>query len=308
MGCATDRLPTTSSDTSSSSPSSGSYNTLGCTTTAATLTPSPSSRLSSPPHVGIDMSKLQPFPSRGEETHQQHQQQQLEERQEHQQQGVTPQTTDTLASNSSASSLSLDDDDDHHPTDDDNIDLLDRSSRRAGDDTYAPRSPILPVRIDLANLGYKPPHARRKQPRILQGVNACFEPGQLVAVMGPSGSGKSTLLRLIQGDHRYLRGLKGEALANGTSIKAIHGAWRHLCSLVPQEDVLLGSFTVRETMRFSTQLRLPQERPVAEKEAVVTEVLEDLGILDCQDVLVKDVSGGQRRRVSVGLELLVNPR
>lgn len=126
--------------------------------------------------------------------------------------------------------------------------------------------------------------------------------------MGPSGSGKSTLLRLIQGDTRYLRGLKGEALANGTSIKAIHGAWRHLCSLVPQEDVLFGSFTVRETLRFSTQLRLPQERPSAEKEALVTEVLEDLGIVECEDVLVKDISGGQRRRVSVGLELLVNPR
>ena len=47
---------------------------------------------------------------------------------------------------------------------------------------------------------------------------------------------------------------------------------------------------------------------MAEKEAVVTEVLEDLGIVECQDVLVKDISGGQRRRVSVGLELLVNPR
>lgn len=274
----------------------GSYNTPGGTTTAATLTPSPSPRLSSP-HVGIDMSKLQHAPSRSSDLEKQQHHQQHHQHQ--QQQGATPQTTNTLNS-SSASSLSLDDDvDDAHPP------------KRRGEreeDTYAPRSPILPVRIDLVNLGYKPPNAKSKQPRILEDVNACFEPGQLVAVMGPSGSGKSTLLRLIQGDTRYLRGLKGEALANGTSIKAIHGAWRHLCSLVPQEDVLLGSFTVRETMRFSTQLRLPQERPVAEKEAVVTEVLEDLGIVECQDVLVKDISGGQRRRVSVGLELLVNPR
>jgi ABC-type lipoprotein export system ATPase subunit len=244
------------------------------------------------------MTKLQHAPpSRSSKLEEEQQQQQHHPHQ--QLQGATPQTTNTFASSSSASSLSLDDDDDPH------------SSRRRGErdeDTYAPRSPILPVRVDLVNLGYKPPNAKSKQPRILQDVNACFEPGQLVAVMGPSGSGKSTLLRLIQGDTRYLRGLKGEALANGTPIKAIHGAWRHLCSLVPQEDVLLGSFTVRETMRFSTQLRLPQERPVAEKEAVVTEVLEDLGIVECQDVLVKDISGGQRRRVSVGLELLVNPR
>jgi len=245
------------------------------------------------------MTKLQHAPSRPSKLEEQQQQQQ-HQHQHQQQQGATPQTTNTLNSSSSASSLSLDDDDDDpYPP---------RKRGERDEDTYAPRSPILPVRIDLVNLGYKPPSAKSKQPRILQDVNACFEPGQLVAVMGPSGSGKSTLLRLIQGDTRYLRGLKGEALANGTSIKAIHGAWRHLCSLVPQEDVLLGSFTVRETMRFSTQLRLPQERPVAEKEAVVTEVLEDLGIVECQDVLVKDISGGQRRRVSVGLELLVNPR
>ncbi|GAB5030619.1 atp-binding cassette sub-family g member 2-like [Nannochloropsis oceanica] len=300
VGCATGQSPVTVTTSHNEMVSArGSDNTPADTTRSSSVTPSPSPHPSSP-HVGIDMVKLHQTPSRSSNLNEPHllQQQQQEEQQQQQQQGAKPQTTNIFASSSSASSLSLEDDDDLHP----------EIRRGEGDENaYAPRSPTLPVRVDLVNLSYKPPTAKSTQPQILQDVNACFEPGQLVAVMGPSGSGKSTLLRLIQGDTRYLRGLKGEALANGTSIKAIHGAWRHLCSLVPQEDVLFGSFTVRETLRFSTQLRLPQEIPSAEKEALVTEVLEDLGIVECEDVLVKDISGGQRRRVSVGLELLVNP-
>lgn len=89
------------------------------------------------------------------------------------------------------------------------------------------RSPILPVRVDLINLGYKPNRpGRKKQPQILQNITTCLKSGTFVAVMGPSGSGKSTLMRIIHGDQRYLRSMKGEALVNGTSIKSIHESWR----------------------------------------------------------------------------------
>ena len=265
-------------------------------------TPSPPQRPPSP-HMLIDMSKLQLHHPHH------HTQEELQQQQQQQQKMDTPVTAaeTTLASSPSSSRSCLSSNQHHEEDDERRSSSSSGSSRPPGSDKgdRVTRTPILPVRVDLVNLGYKPKPGP-KQPLILQDVNACFSPGELVAVMGPSGSGKSTLLRLIQGDHRYLRGVKGEALANGTSIKGIR-AWRHLCSLVPQEDVLLGSFTVRETMRFSTQLRFPQDCPVAEQEAVVQEVLEDLGIVECQDVLVKHISGGQRRRVSVGLELLVNP-
>lgn len=113
--------------------------------------------------------------------------------------------------------------------------------------------------------------------------------------------------RLVHGDHRYLRGMQGSVLVNGTPVQAMHGAWRQLCSLVPQEDVLLGSFTVQETLLFSAHLRLPPKRSREAKEAVVDAVLADLGMRECAHVRVQEVSGGQRRRVSVGVELVVNP-
>jgi ABC-type multidrug transport system fused ATPase/permease subunit len=106
------------------------------------------------------------------------------------------------------------------------------------------------VRVDLVGLGYDPkgkgpaasssssslptlsPRSPALVPQlILQGVTASLSSGELVAIMGPSGSGKSTLLRLVHGDHRYLRGMRGSVLVNGTPVNAMHGAWRCVCLL-----------------------------------------------------------------------------
>jgi ABC-type multidrug transport system ATPase subunit len=87
---------------------------------------------------------------------------------------------------------------------------------------------------------------------------------------------------------------------------------RKLCSLVPQEDILLPTFTVWETMMYAAALRLSRSTSVAEKGRIITRVLKELGIQECRHVVVGSVekpgiSGGQRRRLSLGLELIVDP-
>ena len=85
-----------------------------------------------------------------------------------------------------------------------------------------------------------------------------------------------------------------------------------MCSLVPQEDILLPELTVDETLRFAAELRLPQSDKREEREETVENVMLELGLRECRDVRIGSVekmgiSGGQRRRVSIGLELLTDP-
>ena len=132
--------------------------------------------------------------------------------------------------------------------------------------------------------------------------------------MGPSGSGKTSLLQVLHGAAKHTRGgvLQGSVLINGTPCRNIHHAFRQMCSLVPQEDILLPELTVNETLMFAAELRLPQSDTREEREETVENVMLELGLKECRDVRIGSVekvgiSGGQRRRVSIGLELLMDP-
>jgi ABC-type lipoprotein export system ATPase subunit len=148
---------------------------------------------------------------------------------------------------------------------------------------------------------------------ILDDISLSFTPGQLLGVMGPSGSGKTSLLRVLHGAPKYVGSVQGTVLVNGTPVRSIHSAFRKMCSFVPQEDVLLPNFTVHETLMFGAELRLPQGETREERRETVEAVIQELGLGDCRDVVVGGVetaggiSGGQRRRVSIGLELLTDP-
>ena len=132
--------------------------------------------------------------------------------------------------------------------------------------------------------------------------------GQLVGIMGGSGSGKSTLLSILNGS---LKPSFGRVTINGMDIHedalGVSGVIGH----VPQDDVLIAELTVRENLAFNASLSLGKWTTQAQLERV-DEVLEQLGLLDIQhlrvgSVLDKVISGGQRKRVNIGLELLRNP-
>ncbi|GAA0186228.1 ATP-binding cassette [Lithospermum erythrorhizon] len=142
---------------------------------------------------------------------------------------------------------------------------------------------------------------------ILNGVSGVVKPGELLAMLGPSGSGKTTLLTALAGQ---LQGkLSGSITYNNhpftSSIKRKTG-------FVAQDDVLYPHLTVLETLTYAALLRLPSKLTKEEKIEQVEMIILELGLTRCRNSIVggpiiRGVSGGERKRVSIGIEMLVNP-
>ncbi|CAJ2509320.1 Uu.00g143460.m01.CDS01 [Anthostomella pinea] len=143
---------------------------------------------------------------------------------------------------------------------------------------------------------------------LLHSVNASLQPGSLTAILGGSGSGKTTLLNTIAERVCSTRlAQTGTTMFNGS--EGAHSV-RH--AYVMQQDVLLPTLTVRETLRYSANLRLPPPTTKAERMRIVEEVILELGLKDCADTRIgnsqhRGCSGGEKRRTSIGVQLLANP-
>ncbi|MBZ9643865.1 ATP-binding cassette domain-containing protein, partial [Streptomyces sp. PSKA30] len=126
----------------------------------------------------------------------------------------------------------------------------------------------------------------------------------LLAVVGPSGAGKSTLLNALTGqrpaDH-------GTVLYDGRDLYHDYAELRQRIGLVPQDDILHAQLTVRSALTYAAELRFPQDTARAERRARVEEVIRELGLEQRANQPVHSLSGGQRKRVSVALELLTKP-
>jgi ABC-type multidrug transport system ATPase subunit len=151
---------------------------------------------------------------------------------------------------------------------------------------------------------------------ILQPVITHFRSGMLNVIMGPSGSGKTSLLNAMALRLHNSPGTQYRSFGNMTFNGAIpsDSVIRSVCSYVCQDDdALLPSLTVRETLRFSARLRLPSFMTTAQKNQRAEEVLLKLGLKDCANNLIgsdmiKGVSGGEKRRVSIAVQILTDPR
>lgn len=156
----------------------------------------------------------------------------------------------------------------------------------------------------------------RTNKAILKPLTADFQPGKLNVIMGPSGSGKTSLLNSLAGRLKDATLTKyrtyGSLTFNGMnpSEQVIHA----ICSFVTQDDdALLASLTVRETLRFAAGLRLPKWMSSEQKTQRAEEILLKMGLKDCADNLigndlVKGISGGEKRRVTIAVQILTEPR
>lgn len=147
-----------------------------------------------------------------------------------------------------------------------------------------------------------------KSKRILHSVSASMPAGTLTAIIGGSGSSKTTMLNAMA--ERMTSGRL--SIGGSTTFNGMKGVNSIRSAYVMQQDVLLPTLTVRETLRYSADLRLPPPTTEQQRRRVVEEVILELGLKECADTRIgnrqhKGCSGGEKRRTSIGVQLLSNP-
>ena len=156
--------------------------------------------------------------------------------------------------------------------------------------------------VDCLNvhvLGLTLPNGRQ----LLSNVSFTARRGSLTAIIGPSGAGKSTLAKLVGG---ALTPTTGEVSFGGHDLHAEYASLRHRIGLVPQDDVVHHQLTLEAALRYAAELRLPRAS-TDERAAAVRRVLEELELTGHAHTRVDKLSGGQRKRASVAMELLTGP-
>lgn len=159
-----------------------------------------------------------------------------------------------------------------------------------------------------------------KGKEILQGINAVFRPGRVTAVMGSSGAGKTTLLSLLAGNAGNMGSssakqgisLNGSVKLNGVGVDLASGGIEKVSGFVYQDDVILPTMTVEEAVLMSARLRLPRGSTDEQLRLRCKQMLELLGIEKCAktkigSATVKGISGGERKRVALAMEMIPNP-
>ncbi len=164
------------------------------------------------------------------------------------------------------------------------------------------------VRLDASRLVREVGPAKKPK-RVIDGISFSILPGEMVAIMGPSGAGKTSALTTLAG---YTPPTKGHVYMDGMSLYRHYDVFRSAIGYVPQEDVMHRSLTVREVLYYQAKLNFPAEVRDAEIEERIDTVLKQLDLLDVKHSIVGDevrrgLSGGQRKRLNVAMELLSEP-
>ncbi|KAJ9174889.1 hypothetical protein P3X46_013489 [Hevea brasiliensis] len=152
-------------------------------------------------------------------------------------------------------------------------------------------------------------NGRKGSKSILQGVTGYAQPGELLAIMGPSGCGKSTLLDALAGRLNSNMKQTGDILINGHEQRLAYGT----SAYVTQDDTLITTLTVREAVYYSAQLQLPDSMSKSEKKERAEMTIREMGLQDAMNIRIggwgaKGLSGGQKRRVSICIEILTHPK
>lgn len=168
--------------------------------------------------------------------------------------------------------------------------------------SHLPKRP--PVDIAFNDLTYAVTEGRKKNAKtILKSVSGRLRSGELTAIMGPSGAGKSTLLNILTGYRTS--GIHGSITINGQERNL--SQFRKLSCYIMQDNQLHANLTVEEAMQVATALKLGSEVSKSEKEELIQEILETLGLSEHVKTMTSNLSGGQKKRLSIALELVNNP-
>lgn len=135
-------------------------------------------------------------------------------------------------------------------------------------------------------------------------VSLGVRPGELVAIIGGSGAGKSTILNCMCG---YLPPAQGSVYINGINLYQNFDSLKKIIGYVPQSDIVYDNLTLWDMLIYAAKLRLPSDINTTERNAAIQRAIETVELTDKQNSLIKSLSGGQRKRASIAVELLSDP-
>jgi ABC-type multidrug transport system ATPase subunit/pSer/pThr/pTyr-binding forkhead associated (FHA) protein len=168
-----------------------------------------------------------------------------------------------------------------------------------------------PVALSVSGVSFTVPTSKQEQragsgPRkaLLDDVTFNVPQRSLVAVIGPSGAGKSTMLKTMIGT---LKPDQGQVLFNGLDMAVFAGSIADRVGMVPQDDLLHDELTARQALDYAARLRFPDDAEPSERSEAVEWALAELGLVAHADTRIRQLSGGQRKRVSTAMELLTKP-
>ncbi len=158
--------------------------------------------------------------------------------------------------------------------------------------------------IELVNISKFVHQAMKKDKKILDDTSMLILPGDFVAIVGGSGSGKSTLMNCING---FDKPTTGKVLVNRRDLYANYDEMKDNIGYVPQQDIVHENLTLISMLRYVAELRMPETATRAEREARVNEVLQTVELTKHKDKLIRKLSGGQKKRASIAVELMDDP-
>ncbi|KAJ3255532.1 hypothetical protein HDU77_003656 [Chytriomyces hyalinus] len=182
--------------------------------------------------------------------------------------------------------------------------LMSDSAARA-----SPPAPVDGLTLTFKDLSYSIVDRSGKESKyLLEGISGCVKPGEVLAVMGPSGAGKSTFLDVVAGRKGKIGTQHGQIMLDGSE-----RPMKKYSSYVTQNDAVIGCFTVRETIMWAVELNLPSSVTKRERLDKVQELLSQFGLTKCADskvgdLLTRGISGGEKRRLSIAIQLVKEPK
>lgn len=158
--------------------------------------------------------------------------------------------------------------------------------------------------VSAVNLSKVVTNSGRKK-TILNNVSFNVQSGSFVALVGGSGAGKSTLMDCLNG---FRPASAGRVIVNGEDFYANYDSYKSIIGYVPQQDVVYKNLTVRQMLSYSAELRMPEDTTSEEREERIRQVIKDVSLEGKEDLRISKLSGGQKKRVSIAVELLADPK
>jgi len=140
---------------------------------------------------------------------------------------------------------------------------------------------------------------------ILNNVSFNVASGSFVALVGGSGAGKSTLMDCLNG---FRPATSGRVIVNGEDFYANYDSYKSIIGYVPQQDIVYKNLTVKQMLSYSAELRMPEDTTPQEREQRIKQVITDVALDGKEELRISKLSGGQKKRVSIALELLADPK